>query len=238
MVFADEGVWEDGFDGGETDGVVGGGEGVEVDEDEAADVGGAGDLEDGGDVAMAGLGGAVGAVVGEVAFVDEEVDAADSVDVGGVEASGGVGDVGHRVAGPIESEAGGSAAMFEGEVSQSAAAGEGEGVVERLDVEGGPDREEALREEMFDDGLDVFGEAVEGDAAEGMDFADTEEEGQSDDVIDVGVADEDIEFGGCEELGGAIDTGARIEHDAALGQQEAEGVPPLVGMVSGGAEKD
>ena len=75
---------------------------VGVNQDEAADLGGGGDFGDRLQPAVAGDRRHAVDVFGKVGLVQQQIDAADVGDIVGVGRGGGVGDVGHAVAGPIE----------------------------------------------------------------------------------------------------------------------------------------
>ena len=149
-----------------------------------------------------------------------------------------VGDVGHRVAGPIEPVADRPAAMFQRKMGQPSAAGQVETLAERPIVERRPHGKQRPGEQMLLDRPKVLRQPVERDPPQRMDLVHAEQEGQPDDVVEVGVGDEDIQFGRGEVFRGAIDARAGVEHDAALGQQQARRLPPLVRMIAGRAEKD
>ena len=65
-----------------------------------------------------------------------------------------------------------------------------------------------------------------------------EQVGQPDDVIEMGVGEEDVEFRRGQIFAGPIDGRSGVEHHAALRQQQARRLPPVVGMIAGGAEED
>ena len=73
---------------------------------------------------MAGDAGKSFDVVGEVGFVEQQIDAADSFDVVGVGCGRRVGDVGQRMAGPIEPKAERTARMLQRKIRERAAVGQ------------------------------------------------------------------------------------------------------------------
>ena len=89
-----------------------------------ADAGRLGDLQHRSNATVTVFHGQIGAAIGIKTFVDQEIHAADFIHVSGIPGGGGVGYVGHAMAGPIEPETKRSARMCQREVRQLPAFGQ------------------------------------------------------------------------------------------------------------------
>ena len=181
----------------------------------------------------------LGAIVDEVAFVDEEVDAADLFDVRSAHVGGGVGDVGERAVGPVDAEADGAAGVAQGEVGEEPAVFQLKLRREHLQFQRRHHRKKQVGDEMpFDRGELVEFEMC-GHAAELRSLgADVEHESEAEAVVEVDMREKDVELVGLEILAHPIEAGAGVEDDSDLGKHQARRLATVVGVVAGGAEED
>ena len=140
--------------------------------------------------------------------------------------------------GPIQPVADRPAVMIQREMRQSSAARKGETLFQRAALKRRPCRKQGLREEVLFHGRQFFQQPVKRDPRKRMNVHDTEEIGQPDNVVQVGVGEKDVEFRLREIFARPIRRRAGVEHHATLRQHKARRVPPVVGVIAGSAQQD
>jgi hypothetical protein len=110
-------------------------------------------------------------------------------------------------------------------------------IFQRAKVERRPRGKQGIGEQVFFDGRQLVRQRVERNPMQRMDPRNAEQKSQSDDVVQVGVGQKDIEVRGLEILACPIGGGPGVQHHAALRQQQARRLPPVVRMVAGCAEQ-
>ena len=91
---------------------------------------------------------------------------------------------------------------------------------------------------MLLDRRQLFRQPVDRDPLQRMNVHHAEKVRQPDDVVQMGVGEKDIQFGRFQILARPIGGRPGVQHHAALRQQQARRLPPIVRMVAGRAEEE
>ena len=141
-----------------------------------------------------------------------------------------IGDVGHRVVGPIEAESERTARMLQGKVRERAAIRQRAGAAQRFEVKRRRHGKNRFREQVLADGGQLIrrrrGRWCWASTSRRYDI---DQIGEPRDVVEVGVREKDIQPIGLQMLADPAHAGAGIEHDADFREHQAGRLTVAVG---------
>ena len=176
--------------------------------------------------------------VGKIAFVDQDIDIGNEIDVVFAFTCDSVGDVGHRSTRMLETKAGRTARMFERTVIDDQVATKFDRfLAEGSEFKVGADGKQVLVEEGLFNGVDLRGLQMNSYSFDFFFPEDVVKKREPDHVIEVSVGEKDIESSGLEQIANAKHARTGIKNDAVFRNHQTGSVALFTRVVPGGSKK-